>query len=62
VELRTVYRQKFNSTVLKNAHNILEGKSLEVAPDFKIIEGGEKQHGQVITCLLLMNSLQNFLN
>lgn len=61
VELRTVYRQKFNSTVLKNAHNILEGKSLEVAPDFKIIEGGEKQHGQVITCLLLMNSLQKWL-
>jgi len=60
VELRTVYRQKFNSTVLKNAHNILEGKPLEIAPDFKIIEGGEKQHGQNITSLLLINSLQKW--
>lgn len=60
VELRTVYRQKFNSTVLKNAHNILEGKPLEIAPDFKIIEGGEKQHGQNITSLLLVNSLQKW--
>lgn len=60
VELRTVYRQKFNSTVLKNAHNILEGKPLEIAPDFKIIEGGAKQHGQMITMLLLANSLKKW--
>lgn len=60
VELRTVYRQKFNSTVLKNAHNILDGKSLEEAPDFKIVEGGPKQHGQIITSLMLVNSLEKW--
>lgn len=60
VELRTVYRQKFNSTVLKNAHNILDGKSLEEAPDFKIVEGGPKQRGQIITSLMLVNSLEKW--
>ena len=61
VELRTVYRQKFNSTVLLNAHNILEGKPLTVAPDFKIIEGGAKQHGQILTMLMFAKSVEKWL-
>jgi exodeoxyribonuclease V alpha subunit len=60
VELRTVYRQAFDSLVLKNAHNILEGKKVEEGPDFKIMEGGTKQHGQMITMLQLAGSLQKW--
>ena len=60
VELRTVYRQKFDSLVLTNAHNILEGKEVEEGPDFKIIEGGTKQHGQTVTMLQLAGSLKRW--
>lgn len=60
VELRTVYRQKFDSLVLTNAHNILEGKEIEEGPDFKIIEGGTKQHGQTVTMLQLAGSLKRW--
>ena len=60
VELRTVYRQKFDSLVLTNAHNILEGKEVEEGPDFKIIEGGSKQHGQMVTMMQLAGSLKRW--
>lgn len=61
VELKTVYRQKFNSTVLLNAHNILEGKPVIEADDFKIIEGGDKQHGQATMAMLFANTLKKWL-
>lgn len=46
VELKEVYRQAGDSTVLENAHNILKGKKLKEAEDFVIMRGGDKQHGQ----------------
>ncbi len=60
VELRTVYRQAFNSLVLKNAHNILDGNPLEYGPDFKLIEGGPKQHGQHIMATLFANTMKKW--
>lgn len=60
VELRTVYRQAFNSLVLKNAHNILEGKPLEYGDDFRIVEGGTKQHGQHIMATLFSNTMKKW--
>lgn len=58
VELKTVYRQSFESNVLLNAHNILEGKPLVEAPDFKILEGGPVQKGQHSVMLSLKASLE----
>ena len=58
VELKTVYRQALESAVLRNAHNILEGKPLEEAPDFKILEGGPVQKGQYSTMLSLAATIR----
>lgn len=60
VELKTIYRQAFDSLVLKNAHNILEGKPLEEGPAFKILEGGETQHGQLKTRIQIVQSLEKW--
>lgn len=46
VELTEVYRQKETSTILENAHNILNGRKLKEADDFKIVRGGDKQFSQ----------------
>lgn len=46
VELTEVYRQKEGSTILENAHNILNGRKLKEADDFKIVRGGDKQFPQ----------------
>lgn len=46
VELKTVYRQAGDSTILENAHNILAGKAVREAPDFRIIRGGDSQYSQ----------------
>ena len=62
VELNTVYRQAFNSLVLKNAHNILEGKELETGPDFKILEGGTTQLGQVSLRMSLIATLEKWFS
>ena len=39
----------------------MEGKPLTVAPDFKIIEGGAKQHGQILTMLMFAKSVEKWL-
>ena len=46
VELTHVYRQAQDSTILKNAHNILAGKMVEEAADFKLIRCGKENHTQ----------------
>jgi ATP-dependent exoDNAse (exonuclease V) alpha subunit len=46
VELKTVYRQAGDSTILENAHRILKGESLKEAPDFVIMRTGTVQHTQ----------------
>lgn len=46
VELTHVYRQAGDSTILENAHRILEGKELLEAPDFRIIRAGTVNHTQ----------------
>lgn len=61
VELTHVYRQKGDSTILENAHNILEGKSLKEAPDFQVIRCGEKQHSQFKLSLMLGTMFQKLL-
>ena len=58
IELKTVYRQALESSVLRNAHNILEGKSLEEAPDFRILEGGPIQKGEYSVMLSLKASIE----
>ena len=46
VELKTVYRQAGDSTILTNAHHILAGEPLEEADDFKIVRAGTANHTQ----------------
>ena len=47
IELTQVYRQAGDSTILKNAHHILAGESLESAPDFAILPCGTVNHTQL---------------
>lgn len=58
IELKTIYRQKDDSIVLKNAHNILDGKPLEESPDFKIYRMGDVQHGQMKTSIMIAKTLR----
>lgn len=60
VELTHVYRQKGDSTILENAHNILGGKKLVEAEDFKIVRGGDKQFSQAKLALALANTFQKW--
>jgi len=46
IELTQVYRQAGDSTILENAHNILNGRNIVEAEDFRIIRGGDKQFSQ----------------
>lgn len=46
VELTHVYRQADGSSILENAHRILEGKMIEEHKDFRIIKCGDKNHTQ----------------
>ncbi len=62
IELKTVYRQALESSVLRNAHHILEGKPLEEAPDFRILEGGPIQKGEYSVMLSLKASIQLWLS
>ena len=60
VELTQVYRQAGDSTILENAHNILGGKKLVEAEDFKIVRGGDKQFSQAKLALALANTFQKW--
>ena len=60
VELTHVYRQAGDSTILENAHNILAGKSLKEAEDFKIVRGGDKQFSQAKLATSLANTFQKW--
>jgi exodeoxyribonuclease V alpha subunit len=62
VELTHVYRQKGDSTILENAHNILQGKPLREAQDFQIIRAGEKQHSQFKLSQMLGVMFQKLLS
>lgn len=46
VELTHVYRQAGDSTILENAHNILAGKAVVEAEDYKIVRCGTTNHTQ----------------
>jgi exodeoxyribonuclease V alpha subunit len=46
VELTHVYRQAGDSTILENAHNILNGRTLKEAPDFQILRGKDTNPSQ----------------
>ncbi len=60
VELTEVYRQAGDSTILENAHNILNGRSLKEAEDFKIIRGGDKQFSQHKLVMALATTFQKW--
>jgi exodeoxyribonuclease V alpha subunit len=62
VELKEVYRQKGDSTILENAHNILAGRSIKAAPDFQILTGGDKQFSQLKMMNALANSFKTWQN
>ena len=60
VELTHVYRQAGDSTILENAHNILAGRKLKEAEDFKIVRGGDKQFSQAKLATSLANTFQKW--
>ena len=60
VELKEVYRQKGDSTILENAHNILNGRQIKDAPDFQILHGGDKQFSQLKMMGALANSFKKW--
>lgn len=60
IELTQVYRQAGNSTILENAHNILNGRKLVEADDFKIIRGGDKQFTQHKLMMALASTFQKW--
>lgn len=57
VELRTIYRQAGDSSVLANAHRILRGEMVECDKDFQILEGDNLQHGQYKMSQIIRNSM-----
>lgn len=57
VELRTIYRQASDSSVLANAHRILKGDMVECDKDFQILEGDNLQHGQYKMSQIIRNSM-----
>jgi exodeoxyribonuclease V alpha subunit len=60
IELTHVYRQAGDSTILTNAHHILNGGKLEEAEDFKIVRGGDTQFSQHKLSLALANTFQKW--
>jgi ATP-dependent exoDNAse (exonuclease V) alpha subunit len=60
VELTHVYRQAGDSTILENAHNILNGRKLVEAEDFKIVRGGDKQFSQAKLSVALATTFQKW--
>lgn len=60
VELTHVYRQAGDSTILENAHNILNGRKLVEAEDFKIVRGGDKQFSQAKLSTALATTFQKW--
>lgn len=46
VELTQVYRQAGDSSILKNAHEILKGGTISSAPDFKLVPCGTTNYTQ----------------
>lgn len=62
IELKTIYRQAEDSSILDNAHRILRGESVICDADFQILEGNkEVQHGQRKQCAIVMNSVKGWL-
>lgn len=60
VELKQVYRQAGDSTILENAHLLLAGKKIKEADDFKIIRGGDKQFSQHKLMMALAKSFEKW--
>ena len=62
IELKTIYRQAGDSSILDNAHRILRGESVKTDVDFQVLEGkSDIQYGQRKQCQVIMNQVAVWL-
>ena len=62
IELKTIYRQAGDSSILDNAHRILKGESVKTDVDFQVLEGkSDVQYGQRKQCQVVMNQVAVWL-